>query len=171
MIEVTKTRDLVLVALFVAIVYIATWIISLPVMPGGGLVHTGTAALFVISVCFGPKKGAIAGSVGMALFNLTSIWVAWAPYTFVIRLVMGLIIGYVAHWRGAQGKKPVQNVIALAAGGLWFLPTSYVAQIMIMRVPWEVPMAAIPGNVMQLVIALALGMPMIGVINRYKLNR
>lgn len=161
---------MVQVALFVAIVYVATWIISLPVMPGGGLVHTGTAALFVISVCFGPKKGAIAGSVGMALFNLTSMWVAWTPYTFVIRLVMGLIIGGIASWRGAGGKRPVQNVIALLVAGLWFLPTAYVAQVMIMGVPWEVPVAAIPGNVMQLVLALAIGLPMIQFINRYKLN-
>ena len=166
-----KTKDMVQVALFIAIVYIATWIISIPVMPGGGLIHTGSAALFIISVCFGPKKGAIAGSVGMTLFNLTSMWVHWAPYTFVIRLVMGLIIGYIAHWRGAGGKNPIQNVVALIAGGLWFLPAAYVSQIMIMRVPWEVPMAAIPGNAVQLVLALAIGMPMISVINHYKLNR
>jgi len=163
-----KTRDLVQVALFIAVVYVATWIISIPVMPGGGLVHTGTVALFIISVCFGPKKGAIAASVGMTLFNLTSMWVAWAPYTFVIRLVMGLIIGYIANCCGADGKKPIQNVIALLVGGLWFLPMAYVSQIIIMGVQWQVPLAAIPGNLMQLALALVIGMPLITAINQYK---
>ena len=167
-----KVKDLVLTALFIAIVYIATWGIGIPVMPGGGLVHTGTVALFVISVCFGPKKGAVAGAVGMSLYDITSgFWAAWAPYTFVTRLVMGLIIGYVANFRQADGKNPILNGIALAISGFWFIPAAYVSQILIMDVQWQVPIAAITGNVMQLIIALVLGMPLIAVINRFHHGR
>ena len=166
--KLSKTKDLVLTALFIAIVFIATNI-RVPTTPtGGGLVHLGTVALFVISVTFGPRRGAIAGSIGMALFNLTSDWVMWAPYTFVIRLVMGVIVGYIANMGGAGGKTFFLNIAALFAGGLWFLASAYVAQVMIFAVPWEVPLASIPGNMMQIVLALLIGLPLIALVNTHK---
>ena len=42
--------------------------------------------LFIVSIIFGPKKGAIAGAVGMGLFDLVSGWTLWAPFTIVARL-------------------------------------------------------------------------------------
>ena len=105
-----KTRDLVLTAFLIAIVFIATFI-RVPTTPGGGLVHLGSVALFVISAVFGPKKGAIAGALGMALFNLTTEWVMWAPYTFVIRLVMGFIIGSIANIGGRGGKNIYLSIL------------------------------------------------------------
>ncbi|MCL2397245.1 MAG: ECF transporter S component [Defluviitaleaceae bacterium] len=163
----SKTRDLVLTALLVAVVFVATYF-RVPTGPTGGLVHLGTVALFVICVVFGPKKGAIAGAFGMALFNLTTEWAVWAPYTFVIRIVMGYIMGSVAHFGGAGGKKPVRNVLALVAGGAWFIPAAYAAELMIFRVQWQVPVASIPGNVMQLVLALVAGLPLATLISRHR---
>lgn len=156
-----KTLDLVQTALFAALVFLATSSIRVPVMPGAGLIHTGTVILFIVAVCFGPVKGALAGSSGMALFNLTTEWAVWAPYTFVIRLVMGYLIGWVAHVRGAQGRSWKLNLTALLVSAVWFLPTTYVAQIVIQGVDWRVPMAAIPGNLAQLGLALAFGLPAI----------
>jgi len=167
----SKTKDLVLTAFLIAIVFIATFI-RVPTTPTGGLVHLGSVALFDISVVFGPKKGAIAGALGMSLFNLTTEWAMWAPYTFVIRLAMGFIIGSVAKL-ALSGEKPTWlkttlYVAALLAGAAWFIPASYVAQIMIFQVPWEVPVASIPGNLMQIVIALVAGLPLITLINMHK---
>ena len=164
-----KTVDLVQTAVFASMVFVATSLIRIPVMPGAGLIHTGTVILFVVAVCFGPVKGALAGSIGMALFNLTSEWAVWAPYTFIIRLVMGYIIGSIAHINGYGGRNMKVNVLALLISAIWFIPTTYVAQIMIQGVDWRIPMAAIPGNVAQLVLALVIGLPMIPKIN--KINR
>ena len=164
-----KTVDLVQTAMFASMIFVATSLIRVPVMPGAGLIHTGTVILFVVAVCFGPVKGALSGSIGMALFNLTTEWAVWAPYTFIIRLVMGYIIGRIAHMNGYSGRNMKVNVIALLVSAIWFIPTTYIAQIMIQGVDWRVPIAAIPGNIAQLVLALVIGLPMIPKVN--KVNR
>jgi len=62
----TRTYDLVLTAILIALVFVATVFlnIKLPITANGGLIHLGTAMLFLASILFGPKKGAIAGAYG-----------------------------------------------------------------------------------------------------------
>lgn len=80
----SNTFDLILTAMLTALVFVATLLlnIKLPISANGGLVHLGTAMLFIASILFGPKKGAIAGAAGMGLFDLVSGWTLWAPITF-----------------------------------------------------------------------------------------
>lgn len=87
----TRTYDLVLTAILIALVFVATVFlnIKLPITANGGLIHLGTAMLFLASILFGPKKGAIAGAVGMAIFDLMAGWVLWAPFTLVTRGLQG----------------------------------------------------------------------------------
>ena len=167
-----KTKELVLSALFIALVFLATAFLRIPSpdITGAGQVHTGTALVFVISVAFGPKMGAIS-SLGMVLFNVMFGLVLWAPINAVSRPIMAFIFGGIAHMAGAGGKKIYLNVIAAVVGGLWLVGTMYVGQIVMFGVPWAVPAAFIPNNAMQIVLALLLGLPMIRIIQRYRLNR
>jgi uncharacterized membrane protein len=82
----SKTRDLVESALLIALVFVATRFVNirLPIAINGGLIHTGNAMLFLSAIVFGKKKGAIASGFGMAIFDILSGWLAWAPFTFVI---------------------------------------------------------------------------------------
>lgn len=68
-----------------------------------GLVHLGSAMLFIISILFGPKKGAMAGAFGMALFDILSGWTLWAPFTFITRGLQGYIVGKIATMNGKNG--------------------------------------------------------------------
>ncbi|MCL2618030.1 MAG: ECF transporter S component [Defluviitaleaceae bacterium] len=162
----SKVRSLVLSSLLIAIVYIATYF-RVPLAPDGGLVHLGSVALFVISVVFGKRMGAVTGSVGMALFNLTTEWVVWAPYTFVIRFVMGYMIGTIAHLGGKNGESMKLNILAVAAAGIWFIPASYVAGALILS-NWVIPVTHIPGNATQIVLMAVLGIPLAKLLNRHK---
>ena len=91
----SRTFNLILTAMLIALVFVATILlnIKLPITANGGLVHLGTAMLFIASILFGPKKGAIAGAVGMGLFDLVSGWTLWAPFTVVARGLQGYIVG------------------------------------------------------------------------------
>ena len=167
-----KTKDLVQAALFIAIVFIATAFLRIPSpdITGAGQVHTGTAVVFIVSVTFGPKMGAIS-SLGMVLFNLLWGLVPWAPINLISRPVMALIFGAIAYSAGARGEKIHLNVLAAIAGGLWLVATMYVGQVIVFGVPWAVPAAFIPNNTAQIVLALLLGLPMIRLIHRYRLNQ
>ena len=71
-IETTKTKALVINALFIALTLVATMFINikLPIMGNGGLVHLGNVPLFIAALVYGKKTGAIAGAFGMAFFDL-----------------------------------------------------------------------------------------------------
>lgn len=53
-----RTFDLIITSMLIALVFVATILlnIKLPITANGGLVHLGTAVLFISSILFGPKK-------------------------------------------------------------------------------------------------------------------
>ncbi len=113
-----KTKQMILTALFIAMVTVSTYIrIHIP-LGTGGLIHLGTLTMFAIALRFGPRYGAVSGGVGMALFDLFSEWAIWAPGTLVIRLLAGFIVGYIAMSAKGQGEDRLKNFLAVLAGGL-----------------------------------------------------
>ena len=113
--EVSSVQFLTVTAIFVALTYIFTAFINvrLPIAANGGLIHLGNVPLFIGAIIFGKKTGAIAGGVGMGLFDLLSGWTLWAPFTFVIVALMGFTVGKLTEDEKHQNFK--WYVIAIAA--------------------------------------------------------
>lgn len=147
-----STKDLVLTGLLTAIVFSATMFINirLPISINGGLIHMGNIALFLTAFLFGKKKGAIAGAFGMGLFDILSGWTAWAPFTFVIRGVMGYVIGSISHANNKEGVNALYNIIAIILGGIWMIGGYYMTEV-ILYGNWMTPVTSIPGNIVQIV--------------------
>ncbi len=144
-----KTYELVIDALFIALTFVATWLINirLPLVGSGGLIHLGNVPLFVAGMLYGRKTGAVAGAFGMALFDLMSGWTAWAPFTFVIVGAMGYVIGWIAE------KKPFQsmaanNILSVILAVAIKVVGYYFAEV-ILYGNWAAPLGSIPGNVIQ----------------------
>ena len=147
-----KTRQMVFTALFISLVFVSTFIrIKFP-LGAGGLVHLGTLTSFAIALKYGKRFGALSGGIGMALFDIFSEWVVWAPGTFVVRLLSGFSIGYLAKSKKGQGKNIVKNIIAFTAGSI-IMVVGYYFYEAIFLTTFNAAFASIPGNLMQLVIA------------------
>ncbi len=159
------TRDLVETALLIALVFIATRFINirLPIASTGGLVHLGNAMLFISAIVFGKKKGAIAGAFGMGLFDLLSEWAIWAPFTFVVRGVMGYIIGSIAWSSNKKGNNTIANVVGIVISGIWMIFGYYITEI-ILYGNYIKAITSIPGNITQIVIGLVIGVPIARVL-------
>lgn len=151
-VESTKTKALVINALFIALTLVATMFINLklPIMGNGGLIHLGNVPLFIAAFVFGRKTGAIAGAFGMGLFDLISGWTAWAPFTFVIVGAMGYVAGLL--YEKMPGKKIVVGIIAIILALVIKVVGYYFAEV-ILYGNWILPFGSIPGNVMQVVLA------------------
>lgn len=151
----SSTRRIVYGALFVTLVFVATNIrIHVPIlMATGGLVHLGTLMLFVIAVKYGPTYGAIAGSIGMTLMNLLSEFAHWAPGTFVIRLSVGYLIGWIALSPQGQGASKTRNILALVVGGLVNALGYWLYESIILGIGFIPSLGSVPGNLTQIVIA------------------
>ncbi len=145
-------QKIVLSALFVTIVFVATFI-NIP-FPGatGGLVHLGTVVLLTIAMRYGKEYGAIAGGIGMGLFDVMGGWMAWAPGTFIVRLLMGYIVGLIAEDKTkGQGQNVIKNVIAWLVGLIVVVVGYYLYEALFLTT-FKIAIASIPGNIIQFAI-------------------
>lgn len=163
-----NVKEIAVSGLFTAMVFIATMFINirLPISVNGGLIHFGNVILFTVAIVFGKRKGAVAGAFGMGLFDIVSGWAAWAPFTFIIRGVMGYLAGSIANSRGKDGRSFVFNLLAIVLSGIWMLAGYYAAEV-ILYGNWLTPVTSIPGNVAQLVLGL-LALVLVPLLKRIK---
>ena len=105
--ELSSVQFLTITAVFVALTYIFTAFINvkLPIAANGGLIHLGNVPLFIGAILFGKKTGAIAGGIGMGLFDLLSGWTLWAPFTLIIVGIMGFTVGKITEDHKHQNMK------------------------------------------------------------------
>jgi uncharacterized membrane protein len=159
--ETTKTKVLVINALFIALTVVATMFINirLPIMGNGGLIHMGNIPLFIAAFVYGRKTGAIAGAFGMGLFDIISGWALWAPFTFVIVGAMGYVAGLMAE--KMPGKKVYVYSLAVIAALVIKIVGYYFTEVVLYG-NWIQPFGSIPGNVMQVVIAGLIVIPLAG---------
>lgn len=156
----SRTLDLILSSMAIALVFVATLLLNirLPIAANGGLVHLGTAMLFIIAILFGPKKGLIAGAVGMGLFDLVSGWTLWAPITILARGLQGYMVGRIAWSGNRNGGSTTFNIIASAVSIPFMIAIYYVGEAIIFS-SWIIPAASIPGNIVQNVVGLIIAIP------------
>ncbi|NRS50611.1 ECF transporter S component [Brevibacillus sp. HB2.2] len=159
--KATKTKTLVINALFIAFTLAATMFINLrlPIMGNGGLIHLGNVPLLIAAFVYGRKTGAIAGAFGMGLFDLISGWTAWAPFTFVIVGAMGYVAGLIAE--KGPGNRVFVYALAVVAALVIKIVGYYFVEV-ILYGNWIQPFGSIPGNVLQVVVAAVIVVPLVG---------
>ncbi len=163
-----KTLELTMTALFIALTYVATAFINVRIpfiAANGGLIHLGNMPLFIAAAIYGKKTGALAGALGMGLFDLSCGWVAWAPFTFVICGLIGWTYGAITQEHKAKGWL-IAGVIAVA---VIKVVGYYIAEGIIYG-NWIVPFASIPGNLVQIGVAGVIGVPIIMVLRKVLRN-
>ncbi|WP_026566731.1 ECF transporter S component [Bacillus sp. UNC41MFS5] len=155
----SKTKAIVINALFIALTLLATMFINikLPIMGNGGLIHLGNVPLFIAALVYGKKTGAIAGAFGMGFFDLISGWAIWSPFTFIIVGAMGFVVGLISE--KVPGNKIFVNTLAIATALIIKVVGYYFAEV-ILYSNWIQPFGSIPGNIMQVVIAGIIVVPL-----------
>ena len=106
----------------------------------------------------------------MGLFDLLSAWAIWAPFTFVIRGVMGYIIGVISWGDNKKGNSIIRNIVAIVISGIWMLAGYYIAEV-ILYGNWASPVASIPGNITQLVVGLIISVPLTKALKAANIDR
>lgn len=158
-----NVKDLTICAMCIALTYVFTAFINirLPIQANGGLVHLGNVPLFVAAIVFGKKTGAIAGGIGMALFDLLSGWVAWAPFTLIIVALMGFTAGLINE----KKKGNVWIILSIIAALLIKIGGYYIAEGIIYG-NWIAPVTSIPGNIVQVIIGGIIAFPIIKILKK-----
>ncbi len=163
-----KTNNIVFTGMFVALVLASTYIGVPTPASMGGYMHFGTLVMLAIAIKYGPKYGMLAGGIGMTLFDIFSPWAAWAPGTFVVRMSMGFVVGYIANdMKRGQGKNMIRNVIAIVVGAVIMIGGYFLYQAFMLSTfegalsvsessaGVKLAITSIPGNVVQIVVGFA----------------
>jgi len=89
-------RRLTYIALLTALSTLAVGYLRVP-SPYGGIIHFGDSVIFLTAIFFGPFAGAFVGGIGHSLANMLFGPQIFAPWTLVIKAVMGFMVGMIAY--------------------------------------------------------------------------
>lgn len=151
-----KTLILVTTAMMTAMVMIATTFFKIP--NAMGYVHLGDGFVLLAAIILPKRYACFAGGVGAGLADIYGGYAVWAPWTFVIKIVMVLIVqlffdilikrasneNHAAKLAGI----PFAELFAYVLAVLWTAAAYYVAQGFIYG-NWAAPIADVPGNLLQ----------------------
>ena len=154
------------IAIFTALTFALT-LICIP-GPRGGFVHFGNIPAFAAAILLSRKNGWIPGAIGMTIYDLAGGFLIWAPFTFVIRLLMGLVLSTAV--KGTGGKSAGRNALGMLLASAVMIAGYYLAEVVIYGNPVS-PVMSIPGNVIQLAIGIAGALLVVPAMRRIKGRR
>lgn len=90
-----NTREIILTALMIALIFIGGSILKIPTF--NGVMQFGDCMLLIAAVILDKRKAFIAGAIGMSLVDLSAGYLIWVPFTFVIKGLMAYVTSIIAH--------------------------------------------------------------------------
>lgn len=154
-------RDAMFVAL--TLTFTAFVNIHIPSLGGaGGLIHLGNVPLLIGAMIYGKRTGAIAGALGMGLFDILSGWAIWAPCTIITCGLMGFAVGAICE----VGKKMPHRILAVGVALAIKLCGYYIFESMVLGNGLVAALKSIPGNVIQVSFAAVIVLMIIQPLER-----
>lgn len=153
--EYFTTKRIAFMALFTALVAIATFIIQVPSPAGQGYINVGDTMIFVCAALFGPLFSFVAGGLGSAIADM---FVApyYAPFTFVVKGLEGLVAAYIIKGlKKVRCPRPAAYVTAFVAGGLLMSAGYMLAETVLFS--WTLGVANFVYNLVQAAVNIVLG--------------
>lgn len=124
-----RMQKMVMTGMFAALSYVVFTFLQIKItLPGGDAtsIHLGNAVCVLGALILGGAWGGVGGALGMTIGDLFDpVYIVYAPKTFILKLCIGLVTGFIAH-RVAKIDEHSDNAYILrwtvisAAGGLLF---------------------------------------------------
>lgn len=113
------TNDIVLIALFATLTIIGTMIrIPVPSAFGAPFIHLGNSVLLLAVLLLGYKKGALAGGMGFAIFDLLNGFPLEAPYFFVESFIVGGVAILIFNVLKTKNESILTIILTAAGAGV-----------------------------------------------------
>jgi len=158
-----KVKKIVYGAFMIALVTIGTMVIQIPTPATKGYINVGDSFIFLSSALFGSLMGFIAGGIGSALADLLSGYAYWAPWTFIIKGIEGLIVGLMYK----KYTNEYLRIVFLIIGALWMVLGYYIAGGVMYG--FKTSLVDVPSNLVQGFASIIIGYILIRLISRLEL--
>ena len=149
------SRVIAVAGMMLALVFVLTRVPQVPI-GAGGYIHLGDAAIYAASFLFGPIVGVFAAAFGTMFSDLSAGYGSYAPGTFVIHGVQGLVAGLIAWRKGLPAM-----IIAAVVGGAIVVAGYFVYQWLILGEGVGPATAALGLNTVQVVVGAVLGIALV----------
>ncbi|MHA1670651.1 MAG: ECF transporter S component [Promethearchaeota archaeon] len=144
--------SIAITSIFAALTCILTILISIPVPATGGYINIGDVGVMLTALIFGPIIGSLGGGIGSALADIFLGYPIWAPATFIVKGLEGLIVGLIANPRKVRTYFNFYDIIAVIVGGLIMVFGYFVIEAFIFNFGIASALVELPGNSFQFVI-------------------
>jgi uncharacterized membrane protein len=114
-----KLLSIVYTSMAIALVTLSTMVIRIPTIKG--YINFGDIMIFVTAILLGKKSGFLAGAFGSALADILSSYVIYAPGTFIIKGLEGLICALLVGINSDNRINTYSLIIAPIISGLWMV--------------------------------------------------
>jgi uncharacterized membrane protein len=88
-----SVRNMVLAAMFAALIFLGTFIIRIPITATNGYIHFGDGFIYITAIVLPFPFAAAAGAIGGFLADMLAGYMAYAPWTAIIKALMGAAVG------------------------------------------------------------------------------
>ncbi len=136
-----------------ALVAVATFIVQIPNPATRGYINFGDIMIFVGALTFGPFVGGFAGSVGSAISDVAGGYGYFAPFTFIIKGVEGVLAGLISNRSNV-----IRDGLAVVLAGSEMVGGYFLVETYLYGVPSA--LTELPGNISQIVAGGLIGIPL-----------
>ncbi|MCI5893617.1 MAG: ECF transporter S component [Clostridiales bacterium] len=155
------TKDFVRIGMLTALACVLTMVPQIPTGTGG-YVHFGDSIIYVTAAFMGPIAGAFVGAIGHSLADLLSGYVIFAIATFIIKGIMGFVIGKILY----ENFSLIRFIIAAAAALLIVTLGYFIAEIPMFGL--ETAAVVFISSPIQWLMSVAASAIFIPLLNKYK---
>ena len=152
-------------AIFAALVAVATLLFIIPIPATSGYFNLGETFIYVAALLFGSIVGATAGA-GATIADIL-VAVQFAPGTFAIKGIEGLIVGFAnSKLKKRSGSVTLSAVISIVIGGLEMVLGYFIYEQLVLGYPLAAALVEMPFNIVQMLIGLIIAVPVMHAIIR-----
>jgi uncharacterized membrane protein len=160
--EMSLTVLIAVAGVMAALVCVGTMLIQIPVPSTEGFINIGDAMIFISSLLFGRVIGGFAGGVGSALADIILGYGYFAPLTFIVKGLEGVLVGTISN-----GKNRNRDLLAVIVGGIVMVLGYFLGEAFPMAYGIPAALTEVPGNIFQVTIGGLIAIPLALVIRRY----
>lgn len=143
-------RDITLIGLMAAMVYVTSAFLQIPIPTaiGNTRLHMGNVLCQLSGLLLGPVSGGLAAGIGSAFFDLTNpAYITSAPLTFLFKFLMAWVTGTLYEKWKQKGNAVLYTSIAASAGAMTYvilyLAKSFISSYFLLQMPMEAVILAI----------------------------
>ncbi len=149
-----KLKKLILTALMIALVCVATMVIHIPTV--AGYANLGDGLVLLSAFLLGPWYGLLAGGLGSALADFLSGYAYYVPGTFLIKGGMALITALLLHSLHSDGGRlSLRHTLFSAVPAELFMVVGYFLYKAFILGRFASALTSIPSNLMQGLVGVA----------------